>query len=378
MVPFDIQLPARTVFGRGRATEALTAAAKRFFRPLIVHGSSAARADWVISLWPDAPTFSCGREPDLPMLEDALLRARTSEIDAVVAIGGGAVLDLGKAVAGLARATSPVLTYLEVVGEGRALDAEPLPFIAIPTTSGTGAEATRNAVIGIPQHHRKVSVRDPRMIAALAIVDPALTDGCPRQVTLASGLDAITQLIEPYLSLLGNNFTDAIVREALEPALDAICRLSKGEDWEARDVMAFASHMSGIALSHAGLGPVHGLAGVIGGMTEAAHGEVCATLLASTLIVNHRVCLANRVPTNRFDEIEALFRRQFRDMPGDDGFSQLAAWVKRMGIRPLSDLGVKDTDFAVIAEMARTSSSMKANPVFLSSDALGEILRLAQ
>ncbi|MEL6920417.1 MAG: iron-containing alcohol dehydrogenase, partial [Pseudomonadota bacterium] len=279
-------MPNRTIFGRGKAVPAVTQLTGIYGRPLIVHGANAERAAWLTIRFPGAPTRACVSEPDLPLLENTLSLAKSETVDAVIAVGGGAVLDLGKAVAGLARTSKPLSTYLEVVGDGKPIDAAPLPYIAIPTTSGTGAEATRNAVIGVPEHKRKVSIRDPRMLADLAIVDPALTDGCPHAVTMASGLDAITQLIEPYICTRANAFTDAFVIRALEPALKAIRTLAQKEDVDARDAMAFASYASGIALSHAGLGAVHGLAGVIGGATGAPHGEVCATLLAPALAVN--------------------------------------------------------------------------------------------
>ncbi|MEO1748945.1 MAG: iron-containing alcohol dehydrogenase, partial [Pseudomonadota bacterium] len=239
-MPFEIQLPKRTIFGRGKAKPAVDSLTGAYTRPLIVHGDNANRVSWLLDIFKAPLSIACAGEPDINVLEAALQKAREERVDAVIAIGGGSVLDLGKAVAGLAETSKPLSNYLEVVGDGNPIDAEPLPFIAIPTTSGTGAEVTRNAVIGVPEHRRKVSIRDPRMLAELVIVDPSLTDGCPQKTTLASGLDAITQLIEPYVSNRANAFTDALVREALDPALTAIRTLAHGEDPAARDAMAFA------------------------------------------------------------------------------------------------------------------------------------------
>jgi alcohol dehydrogenase class IV len=189
--------------------------------------------------------------------------------DWVAALGGGAAIDLGKALAALIPAPDGPMEHLEVVGKGLPLKVPPLPFIAIPTTAGTGAEVTRNAVIGLPDHGRKVSLRDERMVARVAIVDPALTDGCPRGVTLASGLDAVTQVIEPFVSVKATPYTDALARPAIATGMAALMRLMQGEDPEARDRLAWVSLCGGLALSNGGLGAVHGFAGVIGGMTGA-------------------------------------------------------------------------------------------------------------
>ncbi|MBK5927805.1 alcohol dehydrogenase, partial [Rhodobaculum claviforme] len=267
MAGFALALPARVIFGRGSAATAAEEIARFGARVLIVRSASVGRAD---TLAEDLRARGCTvtqavarGEPGLSALEALLAAHRADPPAAVVGIGGGSAIDLAKAVAALLPATRPPLAHLEVVGEGRPLEAAPLPFVALPTTSGTGAEVTRNAVITVEAHARKVSLRDARMIADLVIVDPALTDSCPAGVTLASGLDAITQLIEPYLSPRANPFTDALCQGAIAPALGALHRLMEAEDPAARDRLAYASMASGIALANAGLGAVHGLAGVV-------------------------------------------------------------------------------------------------------------------
>ncbi|MBA4351921.1 MAG: alcohol dehydrogenase, partial [Rhodobacter sp.] len=214
MTPFAIAAPGRILFGRGEAAKAPSLIRAYGARGLIVHGATAARAEWLIdalrAAGADTMAIACASEPTLPMLEEALATARPFRPDWVAAIGGGAALDMGKALAALIPAPGSPLDHLEVVGKALPLTAPPLPFIAIPTTAGTGAEATKNAVIGLPDHGRKVSLRDDRMLARLAIVDPALTDHTPRATTLASGLDAITQVIEPYVSSKATPFTDAL------------------------------------------------------------------------------------------------------------------------------------------------------------------------
>ena len=197
---FSIQTPARILFGRGEAAKAPALAASFGPRGVIVHGMRTTHAAPLLAEL-DAIAITCAHEPTLDMLQTALTIARAHAPDWVLAIGGGAVLDMGKALAALIPSATPAMDHLESVGPAHPLTAPPLPFIAIPTTSGTGAEVTKNAVIGLPHLGRKVSLRDDRMIARVAIIDPALTDHCPKAITLAAGLDAITQVIEPYVSI---------------------------------------------------------------------------------------------------------------------------------------------------------------------------------
>lgn len=378
---FQISVPKTIVFGRGEAREKISEIAGYGHKLLVVHGSNRDRINWLIEALQSAgchiETTVCAGEPDLATVEAAVLQCRQTNIDAVVAIGGGAAIDLGKAIAGLARASGPVTDYLEVVGAGKSLDAATLPFIAMPTTSGTGAEVTRNAVIGIPEHRRKVSLRDPAMLADLVIVDPELTDGCPRHVTLSSGLDAITQLIEPYISCKANRFTNGLVLNALPPALGAIKTLMEEDDNAARDALSWASLASGMALANSGLGVVHGLAGVLGGMTGAAHGEICATLLSASLMVNHREMKIQAVSTDRMDEINAMVLAGFGEYQGQTGFEKFGQFIRKQGIRPIDQLGLARSDFELVASQSLGSSSMRGNPVSLTAKQLIEILLLS-
>lgn len=358
---FAVLQPPRILFGRGQAAQAVPAVAAMGRRAFLVHGRDISRAAWLAhGLRCEGlvvVTFACDREPTLPMLEAAVAAAWGADV--VVGIGGGAAIDLGKAVAALAPAPGGALDHLEVVGRGLPLVADPLPFVALPTTAGTGAEVTKNAVIDVPDHRRKVSLRDDRMIARLAIVDPGLTDFCPRGVTLASGLDALVQVIEPYLCTRANAYTDALCRPAIPQAVAALRRLMQGDDAGARDAIAWVSLCGGLALANAGLGAVHGLAGVIGGMTGAAHGAICGALLPHVLRAN--------AAAPRMAEVLAAL--------GDlDAFE---AWMHDAGLPRLSALGVRAVDHAAIAEAALAASSMKANPVPLSTEDLTAILRAA-
>lgn len=375
MTSFSIASPPRILFGRGEAAK--TAALITGFgqRGVVVHGANRARADWLItSLDADVLALPCAGEPTLADLEPALTSARSHGPLWVAALGGGAVIDMGKALAALIPSSSPAMDHLEGVGSSRPLTASPLPFIAIPTTSGTGAEATRNAVIGLPEHGRKVSLRDDRMIARLAIVDPALTDTCPRGVTLASGLDALVQVIEPYVSCKATPYTDALTLPVIAPGLAALRRLMEAEDPAARDTMAWTSLCGGLALSNAGLGAVHGFAGVIGGMTGAPHGAICGALIGPVLAANRAAAAGDA--RDRLDRVCAILAASFGTTV-DDAPAALQRWASQAGLSRLASLGVRPKDHVAIADAARTASSMKGNPVPLSNQALQDILRRA-
>jgi alcohol dehydrogenase class IV len=280
------------------------------------------------------------------------------------------VLDMGKALAGLIPQTTGAMDHLEGVGPALPLAMAPLPFIAMPTTAGTGAEATKNAVIAVPG--RKVSLRDDRMMARVAIVDPVLTDGCPRAVTLASGLDAITQVIEPFVSCKANPYTDALTMPALTQGLATLVRLMEGETPGVRDAMAWVSLSGGIALANAGLGAVHGLAGAIGGITGAAHGAICGVLLPHVIAMNR----ARMVDRSRLDVVCDLIGMTL-GVSAQAAPMALAGWAQDQGLPTLSSLGLLRTDHASVAFAAQSASSMKGNPVALSQDDLLVILQAA-
>jgi hypothetical protein len=376
--PFQLLVPPRILFGRGEAARAASLAAGFSPGAFLVHGRDPARALWLVRDLQAAGVavtpFACPREPDLPLLEAALSAARASGAGVVLGLGGGAAVDLAKAVAALAPGQGAALDHLEGVGRALPLTAAPLPFIALPTTAGTGSEATKNAVIDVPEHRRKVSLRDDRMLARVAIVDPALTDGCPRAVTLASGLDALTQVIEPYLCLRSNPATDALARAAIPQGAAALVRLMDGEDPDARDAMAWVSLAGGIALANAGLGAVHALAGVIGGRTGAAHGAICGTLLPFVLQANARALPPDHPARARFAEVEALLSAGFG--PGR-GSAALHDWSRKAGLPGLGALGLRPEDHGLVAEAALTASSMRANPVALSVEDLSTVLAAA-
>ena len=314
-------------------------------------------------------------EPSLPQVEAALNALAGVSPRRVVAIGGGSAVDLGKALSALMPAAGHPLDHLEVVGAGKPLEADPIPMIAVPTTAGTGAEATKNAVIDVPQHKRKVSLRDPRMVPDVALLDAELTTGTPWPVTLASGMDAVTQVIEPFLSSRARPDIDIWCMAAIGPGLRALTALSRGEDPFARDVLLRAAHISGIALANAGLGAVHGLAGVIGGESGAPHGAICARVLPPVLAANRHACKAAGHDMAKFEVLDAIVARAF-DVAGTPAPAEhaLSAFLESAGMPRLRAVTGQDMDLERIARLSQGASSMKANPVPLSVDTLQAIL----
>jgi len=376
--PFSIALPGQILFGRGQAAQAPALIAALGDSGLIVHGADPSRAEWLLSALRAqgvrVTALPCAAEPTLPMLTETLATARRADPRWVAALGGGAAVDMGKALAALIPAPGDPLDHLEVVGRALPLTADPLPFVALPTTAGTGAEATRNAVIGLPDHGRKVSLRDARMLPRLAIVDPALTDGTPPAVTLGSGLDALAQVIEPFVSCRATPFTDALSWPVIAPGLAALQRLMQAEDAAARDVMAWTSLSGGIALANGGLGAVHGLAGVIGGVTGAGHGAICGALLGPVIAMNRR--RATGEAARRLDALCDLLGGVL-GVAGADAPASLARWARDSGLPGLTAQGLPPEQHQQIAEAARQSSSFKGNPVDLPPADLCEVLAQA-
>jgi alcohol dehydrogenase class IV len=316
----------------------------------------------------------------LGLVQQGSALAREVGCDLIVAMGGGSAIDAGKAIAALLANPGNLLDYLEVIGEGRPLPRSPAPFVAIPTTAGTGAEVTRNAVLASPEHRVKVSLRGPSMLPRLAVVDPDLTLDLPPEITASTGLDALTQLIEPYVCARANPVTDALCRDAIPRAARSLRRACEdGRDRAAREDMSLASLCGGLALANAGLGAVHGFAAPIGGMYPAPHGAVCAALLAPVMCMNLKV-LRKKEPGSsvlgRYEEVARWLtgRNSARAEDGADWVEALCAALK---IPRLGAHGMEVKDIPDVCEKAARASSMKANPVPLSENELSEILRAA-
>lgn len=381
---FDIATARRVVFGPGVLAQLPDLARPFGLRILLVAGSQPGRAAPAIDrLRRDQftiHTFSVPSEPTVDLVTAGAAEAREQNADLVIAIGGGSVLDAGKAIAALAANDQPVTEYLEVIGRAQPLPNPALPVIAIPTTAGTGSESTRNAVLASPTHRVKVSLRSPHMLPAIALVDPELAFDLPPALTASTGFDALTQLIEPYVCTRANPFTDALCRHAIPIAARALPRaVDHPRDVEARSAMALASLYSGMALANAGLGAVHGFAAPIGGMFNAPHGAVCAALLPHVTFANIQALRARQPdsPTlTRYTEVAQLLTGSSSAQPerAADFTRQLA---RRLGILPLRSFGITAADLPAIAEKAAQASSMKPNPIVLSHSELQSILAAA-
>jgi alcohol dehydrogenase class IV len=294
----------------------------------------------------------------------------------VVAIGGGSAIDTGKALAALLANPGDPLDYLEVIGHAQPLQHPSAPLIAVPTTAGSGAEATRNAVLASPEHRVKASLRSPFLLPKLAIIDPDLTLGLPHAITASTGLDALTQLIEPYVSSRANAVTDLYCVDGIRRAAAALPRVwEDGQDREARTGMSFASLLGGMALANAGLGVVHAFAAPIGGMWPAPHGAICAAVLPHAIEVNVEA-LRRRAPSSRalrrYDEIARLLTRQ-PHANADDAVLWITDLCDRLKIPPLRAYGVTTEDIPTLAEKAALTSSMKGNPIQLTAGELREV-----
>lgn len=370
---FEFATASRIVFGPGRRAELAGIAAALGSRLLLVTGRARRFAE---GLAPCAELEVAG-EPTFELVRTGAARAREARCEVVVAIGGGSVIDTGKAIAMLLANGGDPLDYAEVIGSSRPIVHPSIPFVAVPTTAGAGSEATRNAVLASPEHRVKVSLRSPLMLPRVALVDPELALGLPPALTAATGMDALSQLIEPYVSCRANPMTDALCRDGIARAARALPRaFEDGSDLAARTDLALAALYSGIALANAGLGAVHGFAAPIGGRFDAPHGAVCAALLPAVFEQNFQSLEIPGTGISRrwkFDEAARLLTGR-ADATAADGARWLAELRERLRIPRLGAYGIAPGDVPVLVEKAQQSSSMKGNPVALSRDALKIIL----
>src|SRR5439155_5673233 len=310
--------------------------------------------------------FSVAGEPEIATVQRGVALARQVRCDVVVGFGGGSALDAGKAIAAMLTNEGELMEYLEVIGHSKALSRPSAPFIAIPTTAGTGTEVTRNAVLASPQHRVKVSLRSAFLLPKIAVVDPELTCDLPPSLTASTGLDALTQLIEPYVGLKANPMTDGVCVEGLRRVAHSFrVAFERGpQAASAREDMAVASLFGGLALANAGLGVVHGFAGPIGGMFPAPHGAVCAALLPHGMAAN-LAALRRRggsaQAVNRFDEVARLLTGR-ATATADEGVEWVRALVADLKIPPLRAYGVTRDHTAELVQKAAKASSTKANP----------------
>jgi len=382
-VNFEFSTATEIVFGWGRVAELAERARAIGTRALLVTGAHPERAFPVIGTL-EASGIACAVLSILgePTVEDAARGvdvARKTEADIIIAIGGGSALDAGKAVAALAANPGPVTDYLEVIGLGKSLSRASLPMIAVPTTAGTGSEVTRNAVLKVVERSVKVSLRGLTLLPRLALVDPELTVSVPRDVTAATGLDALTQVIEPYLSKARGPLTDALCLEGMRRAARSLRRaFADGSERLAREDLAATSLFGGLSLANAKLGAVHGFAAPLGGRFDAPHGQICARLLPLVTRANLEAARQARDTDilSRLTTIATILTGQASSTP-EDGIAWLTELVEDFRIPRLRSVGVESEDIASLVEQARLASSMKGNPFELSPDTLKYVVEQA-
>jgi alcohol dehydrogenase class IV len=318
------------------------------------------------------------KEPSPFLVDTAVKNFSVSMPDVVVAIGGGSVLDAGKAIAAMLPLNEPVKDYLEGVGTKAAHPGVKIPFIAVPTTSGTGSEATKNAVLSeTGAHGYKRSLRHNNFVPNVAILDPELTVSCSPGVTAASGMDAFTQLLESYLSTEANPITDALALEGLRRiSISLPLAYHDGTNLDARSNMAMAAYLSGITLANAGLGLVHGFASSIGGYAEIPHGVICSSLMAATNRVTVRKLRVGNISGDslvKYARVGSMFcdaANKSDEYYIDFLLTLLETWTKQMNIPSLRQQGIRPTDFEKIV----TATDNKNNPVALQKEEMLEIL----
>ncbi|HET6332796.1 MAG TPA: iron-containing alcohol dehydrogenase [Polyangiales bacterium] len=378
---FEFATATRIVFGAGKLSEVPALLAELGAqRVLFVTGRDPARSSALETTLRSSATglltLRVSGEPTVDWVRDSLVKVREVRSEAVVAFGGGSVIDAAKALAALAANGGDPLDYLEVIGRGQALAKPSLPLIAIPTTAGTGAEVTRNAVLGSTQERVKASLRSPLMLPRIALIDPDLLAGAPPEVLRSSGLDALSQLIEPFLSSRANPISDALAREGIARSARSLRRAVLGEaDASAREDLAVASLFGGLCLANSGLGAVHGFAAPAGGMFQAPHGAVCAALLPHAMDVNLKALTSRDTSGRSVARFHELARLLSGDTAADGG--EAVEWVatlcRELGVPGLSAYGMTANDIPALVAKAKVASSMRANPIALTDAELTEI-----
>jgi alcohol dehydrogenase class IV len=382
--PFSFATAGEIRFGRGAVATAPQRVTSLGKRALLVTGSTGQRAVALAKALADAGVevaqYRVSGEPTVEVALAGVDAARDHGSDVIIGLGGGSVIDTGKAIAALLTNPGSPFDYLEVVGKGQPLTAPAAPYVAIPTTAGAGAEVTRNAVLKVSEQAVKVSLRSPLMLPKLVIVDPELTDSMPPGVTASTGLDALTQVMEPFVSHLANPLTDAFCREGIARAARSLRRAYEhGDDTAAREDMALVGLLGGLALANAKLGAVHGFAGPLGGMYDIPHGIICARLLPFVMETNVAALQARRPDSPSLARYDELARLVTGDPRADAraGVAWVQALCDALDVPPLGQYGIEESAFPEIVEKSQRASSMKGNPLPLTEAELTRILAQA-
>jgi alcohol dehydrogenase class IV len=383
---FEFATAKRIIFGAGKLAKVSDVAASMGQKALIVCGSGSVPLKGLLAVFKAAGTafeiFRIEHEPDILAVEAGIALAKSEGCDFVVGFGGGSSLDTGKAISAILTNPGELMDYLEVIGGAKKIPNPAAPMIALPTTAGTGTEVTRNAVIASPAHHVKVSMRSPLMIPQVALVDPQLTLTMPPSVTASTGMDALTQVIEAYVSNRANVMTDIVSREGIiRGSRSLLAAFRNGQDSAAREDMALTSLFGGLALANGGLGAVHGFAGPIGGMFKAPHGAICASLLP--YVMKHNAEKIRSMDDPSLGAVVDRYEKVARWMTGnpnasiEDGVAFIEALAADLQIPGLREIGIQSDDFDRIIEKSKVSFSMQKNPICLDEATLKKILQEA-
>ena len=381
MVRFDLTVPVDIRFGAGRVSEVPEVFARLgASRVLVVTGRTTSRADTLRSELRETGissiVFGVATEPSIERVRAAVSLVAESGCDAVLGFGGGSALDVAKAVAVLALSGTDPTDHLEVIGAGHPIERPGLPCVAVPTTAGTGSEVTRNSVLsggGV-----KASLRSPLILPKVALVDPELLVGVPKPTIAASGMDALSQLIEPLLSKRANPFSDALARDGIRRSARSLRRgYEEGmEESGVREDLALASLFSGMCLANSGLGAVHGLAAAAGARLSAPHGAVCAAVLAAVMDVNLRA-LRERAREDpalpRMTDVATLLTGLTEATP-EDAIAWLQELTTALSIPGLASYGLNQDEIAPMVAAAQKASSMRGNPIDLRDEEVTEII----
>jgi alcohol dehydrogenase class IV len=381
VVRFDLAVPADIRFGAGRVGEVPHAFVDlAATNVLVVTGRTVSRADRVRAALSrsdiSSAVFGVEAEPSVEVVRDAVRLLVEARCDAVLGYGGGSALDVAKAVAALAAEGSDPLEHLEVVGAGRPLVRPGLPCVAVPTTAGTGSEVTRNSVLS--SGTVKASLRSATLLPKVAVIDPDLLAGLAKPTIASSGMDALSQLIEPLLSQRANPFSDALARDGIRRSARSLPRAAEDGMAEAgvREDLALASLFGGLCLANSGLGAVHGLAAAAGARLSAPHGAVCAAVLAATMAANLRALrdrAAEHPALARMAEIASLLTGK-PEATAEDGISWLRDLTSTLAIPGLASYGLSGSEIVPVVMAAQRASSMRGNPVELTDAEVAEIV----
>ncbi|UCD33647.1 MAG: iron-containing alcohol dehydrogenase [Desulfobacterales bacterium] len=383
MMRFEFATATRIIFGQGTVNEVPRFASKMGNCAMLVTGRNVDRALGLLKglrkTGMKAFVFSVSGEPTVNLIIEGIQAARQNACQIVMGMGGGSAIDTAKAIAALLTNKGDIIDYLEVIGQGKPLTNAPAPCIAIPTTAGSGAEVTKNSVLTSLQHKIKVSLRSPMMLPDLAVIDPELTYSMPPEITASTGLDALTQILESFVSVESNPLTDALCLDGLKRAARSLPRaFEDGSNVKAREDMALVSLYGGLALANSKLGAVHGFAGPMGAMFPAPHGVICARLLPFVMEVNVKVLQrhSSQQFLYRYDEVAKVLTGK-SGARAEEGTAWIYDLCETLDIPVLANYGITEDHFSELVAKSKKASSMKGNPVMLTDEELTDILKRA-